>query len=236
MYPAGALLVELMRATKAAHKGATALVPPNTALVPSTRTSYPVWGAASPATSGTPRLLNACFAPPLVVLCSPSCQDGTAKKLLTPPPPAPPFAPSFHTTSLTILVPEARRLVPPHASAYGLEAGESTWSAPSFTPSLEPSSPDATHTVIPMAAASLNAWSNAVIACSVQEDSGPPQLIEITEGLCVVSWIAVVTASRKPADVFGAKYTAMLALGAIAPLTSISSITSPSGPLGSPVG
>ena len=39
----------------------------------------------------------------------------------------------------------------------------------------------------------------------VQEDSGPPQLIEMTEGLFVVSWIAVVIASRKPASVLGAK-------------------------------
>ncbi len=54
-------------------------------------------------------------------------------------------------------------------------------------------------------AAAWNAWSNAVIACWVQVDSGPPQLIEITEGLLVVSWIAVVTASRNPASVLGAK-------------------------------
>jgi hypothetical protein len=33
------------------------------------------------------------------------------------------------------------------------------------------------------------------IDCDVQLDSGPPQLIEITEGLLVVSWIAVLIAS-----------------------------------------
>jgi len=45
----------------------------------------------------------------------------------------------------------------------------------------------------------------AVIACWVQDDSGPPQLIEMTDGLFVVSWIAEVIASRNPASVFGAK-------------------------------
>jgi hypothetical protein len=59
--------------------------------------------------------------------------------------------------------------------------------------------------VTPIAAAVWNAESNAVIACCVQEDSGPPQLIETTEGLFVASWIAVVIASRKPASVLGAK-------------------------------
>src|SRR5471030_2895635 len=43
-------------------------------------------------------------------------------------------------------------------------------------------------------------------------------------------------ASRKPASVLGAKYTAIFACDAIAPTTSISSITSPSGPLASPLG
>jgi hypothetical protein len=56
-----------------------------------------------------------------------------------------------------------------------------------------------------MAAAAWNAESKAVMACCVQDDSGPPQLIEMTEGLFVVSWAAVVIASRKPASVFGAK-------------------------------
>ena len=43
-------------------------------------------------------------------------------------------------------------------------------------------------------------------------------------------------AFRKPASVFSAKYTTILAAGAIDPDTSISNITSPSGPFGSPVG
>ena len=54
---------------------------------------------------------------------------------------APPSAPSFQTTSLVIVVPLALSLVPPHASTLGLEAGKSAWAWPSFTPSLDPSSP-----------------------------------------------------------------------------------------------
>ena len=76
----------------------------------------------------------------------------------------------------------------------------------------------------------------AVMDCAVHVDSGPPQLMEMTDGLLVVSWIAVVMASRKPASVFGLKYTAIRACGAIEPATSISSMTSPSGPSASPVG
>ena len=61
------------------------------------------------------------------------------------------------------------------------------------------------HTVMPMVAAAWNASSMAVMDCEVQVDSGPPQLMEMTDGLLVVSWIAVVMASRKPASVFGLK-------------------------------
>src|SRR3546814_18496427 len=48
---------------------------------------------------------------------------------------------------------EARRLVPPQASTYGLAAGKSTWLPPSATPSPAPLSPDAAHTVTPITAA-----------------------------------------------------------------------------------
>src|ERR1700735_374450 len=149
--------------------------------------------------------------PPAVgVVLSPSCQTGSAKTVLTPPPPAPPpnslpSTASFQTVSLVITPPEAARLVPPQASACGLDAGKSTLLPPSVTPSLEPLSPDATQTVMPSAAAAWNAESKPVKACRVQLDSGPPQLIEMTEGLFTVSWIAVVIASRKPASVLGAK-------------------------------
>src|ERR1035438_4579707 len=99
---------------------------------------------------------------------------------------------------------------------------------PSPTPSPEPLSPAATQIVTPMLAAAWNAWSNCVMAWAVQFDSAEPQLIEITEGLLTLSWTAIVMASRKPLLVFGAKYTAIWALGASAAVTSISSITSPS--------
>src|ERR1700733_368525 len=92
------------------------------------------------------------------------------------------------------------------------------------------------HTVMPMVAAAWNASSMAVIACAVQVDSGPPQLMEMTDGRLVVSWIAVVMASRKPASVLGLKYTTMFAAGAMDPTTSMSSMTSPSGPSTWPVG
>ena len=96
-------------------------------------------------------------------------------------------------------------VVPPQARAFGLEAGKSTCARPSPTPSSDPLSPVATQTVMPTAAASWNAWSNCCIAWADQLDSGPPQLIEITEGLFTVSWTAWVTASRKPCEVFGQK-------------------------------
>src|SRR4051812_27054592 len=153
---------------------------------------------------------------------------GTAKKPLTPPPVALVFAFSFHTTSSLIALPAALIRVPPQPSANGLEAGKSTCGLPSPTPSVEPLSPAAQHTVTPIAAAAWNAWSNCVIACAVQFDSAEPQLIEITDGLLTLSCTAVVIASRKPWLVFGAKYTAIVALGAIAAATSMSSMTSPS--------
>ncbi len=87
----------------------------------------------------------------------------------------------------------------------GLEAGKSTCTLPSDTPSDEPLSPAATQIVTPIAAAAWNAWSYCVIACVVQFVSAEPQLIEITEGLLTLSWTAVVMASRKPAVVLGVK-------------------------------
>ena len=45
----------------------------------------------------------------------------------------------------------------------------------------------------------------ARIAWPVQADSGPPQLIEITDGRLTVSWTALLIASRKPRSVLGAK-------------------------------
>ncbi len=131
---------------------------------------------------------------------------GSGKKALTPPPVALVVAPSFHTVSDAIVVALlASSLVPPQASTLGLEAGKSTCTWPSATPSDEPLSPAATQTVTPIAAAAWKAWSYCVIACAVQVDSAPPQLIEITEGLLTLSCTAVVIASRKPCVVLGAK-------------------------------
>jgi hypothetical protein len=59
--------------------------------------------------------------------------------------------------------------------------------------------------VTPSAAADWHAASSAVIACAVQLDSGPPQLIEITLGLLVKSCTAVEIASIKPWSVLGVK-------------------------------
>src|SRR5580693_3013977 len=102
-----------MRATNAAHRGATALVPPKTSLSPSTNTLYPVLGSASPATSGTPR-------PPVLPdglgTSKPFCHAGNGNTSLTPPPVLPPPV-LFHTTSLTISPFEACNVVPPQANA-----------------------------------------------------------------------------------------------------------------------
>src|ERR1700722_19356030 len=125
--------------------------------------------------------------PSVVTALKVACQVGVAKNVLTPPPLAPPLAPSFHTTSPLIAVVVALRLVPPQASAKELEAGKSAGSAPSVTPSLEPLSPEAMHTVIPKDAAAWKASSMAAMACDVQVDSAPPQLMEMTDGLLVVS-------------------------------------------------
>src|ERR1700685_1561375 len=199
-------MLSLMSAINPAQRGATALVPPITSGLPSTRVTQPVVGSAFPVTSGTPRPtlwlgLAEAGTPAL------ACQLGTGvKKSLMPPPVAPSlFASSFHTVSLLMELPEAPSFVPPQARTLGLEAGKSTWLSPSVTPSVEPSSPAATQTVTPIAAAAWNASSIEVMACAVQDDSGPPQLIETIEGLLVLSCTAVVIAFRKPASVLSAK-------------------------------
>src|SRR5580698_2428177 len=160
-----------------------------------------------------------------------ACQVGIGKVPLTPLPVAPSLLErSFHTTSLEIVLPLIFSVVPPQASAYGLDAGKSTWSSPSVTPSVEPSSPAATQTLTPTAAAACSALLNDCSDCAVQLDSGPPQLIDRIDGLFTVSFTAWLMASRKPASVLGAKYTAMLAPEATEPTTSMSSMTSVSGP------
>src|ERR1700733_11734433 len=127
--------------------------------------------------------------------------------MLIPPPPAPSLGRSFQTTSLVTSPPEIRSDVPPQPSACGAEAGKSTCCLPSVTPSVDPPSPAATVTVTPSAAPSVRICSICIRACSVQESSGPPQLIDTTLGLLVVSCTAVETASMKPWSVLGEKYT-----------------------------
>src|SRR5271166_396684 len=94
----------------------------------------------------------------------PSCQVGSGKTLLTPPPVAPPLGRSFQTVSSTIFPLEDCRVVPPQPSTNELDAGKSTWLLPSLIPSEEPLSPEATQTVTPMAAAAWKASSKLVMA------------------------------------------------------------------------
>src|SRR5271156_93907 len=152
-----------------------------------------------------------------------------------PPPVAPPLEPSFHTVSALIapVLVLASSRVPPQASAYGLDAGESQWFLPSVSPSLLPPSPAATVTVTPSAAASDSAWSRAVRDCADQVSSGPPQLMLMTIGVGL-AWAASLIASMKAWSVLGPKYTTWAAPGATDPATSMSSSTSPSAPDGSP--
>src|SRR5437870_844586 len=99
-----------------AHSGATALVPPMTCVAPPTSlTLYPVFGSASPATSGTPRP-----AVPFGDLGTLAFDwyAGRANALLTPPPV--PLVLSFQTTSLLMVVPDPSSFVPPHPRANGL--------------------------------------------------------------------------------------------------------------------
>src|ERR1039457_3091 len=124
MNPAWVPSCWLATATSPAHSGATALVPPITLVLPSTRTLSPVVGSASPPTSGTPR-------PPVLVLGAGTfafaCQVGRANAVLTPPPVAPSLlANSFHTTSEAMVAPVASSFVPPQASTCGLDAGKRT--------------------------------------------------------------------------------------------------------------
>src|ERR1700682_1422780 len=163
-----------------AHSGATALVPPITKVCPSTRTTYPLAGSASPATSGTPRPPEGSVGLGTFEL---ACQVGSGEMLLTPPPVAPPCGWAFQTVSAEMVEPLPCRLVPPQARTCGLEAGKSTWFSPSVTASEEPLSPDAAVIVMPRAAADWQAASSAAMAWTVQLTSAEPQEIEMTLGL-----------------------------------------------------
>ena len=166
-----------------------------------------------------------------------ACQLGSGNWSLTPPPPAPSLAASsFQTTSeLTWPVAgSAISLVPPQASAYGLDAGKSTCTWPSLTPSPLPLSPAATHTVMPSAAASDIAWFIADRPCAVHESSDCPQLIEMAIGAGVACAASEIASTKPWSPLFGAKYTTCAAPGAAAPMTSMSRLTSTEAPLVSP--
>jgi hypothetical protein len=132
---------------------------------------------------------------------------------------------------ITPVTASPRRLVPPQASACGLDAGKSVCGCPSVCASLLPLSPAAAVTVLPSAAASAMASSSAVRPCAVHASSDCPQLMLIAVGVGLAC-TALVTASTKPWSVLGAKYTTWAAPGATAPATSMSSRTSPSAPFG----
>src|SRR6185312_11073327 len=110
---------------------------------------------------------------------------------LTPPPVAP-SPESFQTTSDSIVAPDAVSEVPPQPRACGAEAGKSTCCRPTVT-------------VTPRAAPSVRICSIWVRACEVHASSDSPQLIEITDGLWVLSCTAVESASMNPWSVLGAK-------------------------------
>src|SRR5579862_7609270 len=194
------------RAMSAAHSGATALVPPTTCDLPPDMIRYPVVGSALPETSGTPRPAEE--PPALTGTPALACQLGTGNWAEPPPPPAPSFvAVSFHTTSelTTPVEGSARSLVPPHPSACGLDAGKSQWTWPSLTASPLPLSPAATHTVIPIAAASAIAESIDCRPCAVQASSDSPQLIEIATGVGVPPVAAAIASTKPWSPLFGAK-------------------------------
>ena len=158
---------------------------------------------------------------------------------LTPPPLAPSFeAVSFHTTSELIAPVEgsASSLVPPQPSACGPDAGKSTCAWPSLTALPLPLSPEATHTVMPSTAASDIAASIAVRPCAVQESSDWPQLIEMATGAGLACEASEIASTKPWSPLFGAKYTTWVAPGAAAPMTSMSSATSTSAPVGSEPG
>src|SRR5215467_7583196 len=105
-----------------------------------------------------------------------------------PPPVLPPFVsrspvPSNQTTSGVVL-PLCRIVVPPTDRTYWLAVGKSTCACPSRSASLDPSSPEATHTVTPSSAASCSAsliWRMPDLLQTFVS-SGAPQLIDRTPG------------------------------------------------------
>src|SRR5262249_55243796 len=122
--PSGCGATWLISAVRPAHNGATALVPPIVVVVPFNTMAYPLAEAASPQTSGTPRLTWPSLT--LTGRVTPCWKAGTAKRSLIPPPVPHPVEPSFHTTSLLIVLPMVSRSVPPQPIIHGLDAGNWT--------------------------------------------------------------------------------------------------------------
>mmetsp|Transcript_46086 Transcript_46086/g.128113 ORF Transcript_46086/g.128113 Transcript_46086/m.128113 type:complete len:235 (+) Transcript_46086:221-925(+) len=189
--------------TRAAHIGATALVPPTPVFTPPSRPISQSPPAASPATSGTTRCAGKPALADTMSLALSCCHGGRAYILLTPPPVAPPpIALLFHTSSVRSF----SSWVPPHARTDGWLDGQSVCAAPSSAgiaepmssrSSLEPPSPEAAHTVIPkaLACSSTSSISFAPHAAT-PSDSGMPQEMEMT---LLRSSTARRTAAMKPA-------------------------------------
>jgi hypothetical protein len=122
------------------------------------------------------------------------CHVGRGKRVLTPPPVAPPpllvLRPgvSHQVTSFT-LVPDVINVVPPTSRVNGLQAGKPTWALPSSIWSPEASSPDETQVVMPSKRAAFNRSLMAATALVDQpgSSSANPQLIESTAGFAAIT-------------------------------------------------
>src|ERR1700681_4370925 len=214
-------------AVNPAHNCATALVPPMPDVAPFNTMRYGLFGDASAATSGTVR--RCCPSFTLVGNAVFAWKAGTVKKSLTPPPVPEPA--EFHTTSVLIVPPLVSISVPPHPIAQGLDAGKSTFALLLPRPSFPRSSPEATKTDVCNVAASCSALLITFIAGRPQFVSAVPQLMEITFGWYTASVEACEMASAKPRVLFGAKYTAIVAPGAMPPATDTATIVARGRPI-----
>src|SRR5450432_2449023 len=197
-----------MRASKAAHSGLDALVPPFGKSFPTKIKSYK-GGPASAQTSGMTRpSILGWFTDWMVTFC----QLGRLKRTLTPPPPAPPPCPFLspgatnHTCSVGLAVVPVI-IVPPTLKTNGLELGKSTCALVSPTASPEPSSPDEMQTVIPSKATACRRALICLRADADQsgESSANPQLTESVTGLAGFPAISLFSISTHPFCVKGAK-------------------------------
>src|SRR5260370_42548824 len=89
---------------------------------------------------------------------------------------------------------------PPQPVTPGSDAGYRTSAGCS-----DPLSPEETRIVTPSTGASVLMASLMLFIAEPHPLSSPAQLMDNTEGLFVVSWIAVVMASTHPCSSFGAK-------------------------------